>query len=242
MNYEVSLEQFEGPLDLLLHLIKEANISIYDINIEDITKQYLDYIQKVEELNLSIASEYLVMAAELIEMKSRLLLPKKEVDTEEDETNDRDNLINRLIEYQKYKDITSKFKNLEKERTYIHTKNPSKIDIDNKVHIDDGNKMDVNLLIEAFQKYLERKKEEKPLNTTVTKKEMSVHDRCIKIRSILKEKNKVTFDELFDTINIPYVVVTFLSILEMVKKEEIELIQQNNFDNIIIGLRGVFDE
>jgi len=175
-------------------------------------------------------------------MKSRLLLPKKEVDTEEDETNDRDNLINRLIEYQKYKDITSKFKNLEKERTYIHTKNPSKIDIDNKVHIDDGNKMDVNLLIEAFQKYLERKKEEKPLNTTVTKKEMSVHDRCIKIRSILKEKNKVTFDELFDTINIPYVVVTFLSILEMVKKEEIELIQQNNFDNIIIGLRGVFDE
>jgi len=242
MNYEVSLEQFEGPLDLLLHLIKEANISIYDINIEDITKQYLDYIQKVEELNLSIASEYLVMAAELIEMKSRLLLPKKEVDTEEDETNDRDNLINRLIEYQKYKDITSKFKNLEKERTYIHTKNPTKIDIDNKVHIDDSNKMDVNLLIEAFQKYLERKKEEKPLNTTVTKKEMSVHDRCIKIRSILKEKNKVTFDELFDTINIPYVVVTFLSILEMVKKEEIELIQQNNFDNIIIGLRGVFDE
>ena len=242
MNYEVSLEQFEGPLDLLLHLIKESNINIYDINIEDIAKQYLDYIQKVEELNLSIASEYLVMAAELIEMKSRLLLPKKEVDTEEDETNDRDNLINRLIEYQKYKDITSKFKNLEKERTYIHTKNPTKIDIDNKVHIDDSNKMDVNLLIEAFQKYLERKKEEKPLNTTVTKKEMSVHDRCIKIRSILKEKNKVTFDELFDTINIPYVVVTFLSILEMVKKEEIELIQQNNFDNIIIGLRGVFDE
>jgi len=242
MNYEVSLEQFEGPLDLLLHLIKESNINIYDINIEDIAKQYLDYIQRVEELNLSIASEYLVMAAELIEMKSRLLLPKKEVDTEEDETNDRDNLINRLIEYQKYKDITSKFKNLEKERTYIHTKNPTKIDIDNKVHIDDSNKMDVNLLIEAFQKYLERKKEEKPLNTTVTKKEMSVHDRCIKIRSILKEKNKVTFDELFDTINIPYVVVTFLSILEMVKKEEIELIQQNNFDNIIIGLRGVFDE
>lgn len=241
MNYEVSLEQFEGPLDLLLHLIKESNIDIYDINIEDIAKQYLDYIQKVEELNLSIASEYLVMAAELIEMKSRLLLPKKETDNDEDEVDDRDSLINRLIEYQKYKDITGKFKNLEKERTYIHTKNPSRIEIENKVILDD-NKMDVNLLIEAFQKYLERKKDEKPLNTTVTKKEISVHDRCIKIRNILKEKNKVTFDELFDTINIPYVVVTFLSILEMVKKEEIELIQQNNFDNIIIGLRGVFDE
>ena len=241
MNYEVSLEQFEGPLDLLLHLIKESNIDIYEINIEDITKQYLDYIQKAEELNLSIASEYLVMAAELIEMKSRLLLPKNNIEQDEEEVEARENLINRLIEYQKYKALTGKFKDLEKERTYIHTKEPSKVNIEHKMDVE-SNQMDVNLLIEAFQKYLERKKEEKPLNTTVTKKELSVHDRCIKIRSILKSHKKVTFEELFDEINIPSIVVTFLSILEMVKKEEIELVQENNFDNIIIGLRGVFDE
>lgn len=236
MNYEVSLEQFSGPLDLLLHLIKEANIDIYDIKIEDVTKQYLDYIKKVEDLNLSIASEYLVMAAELIEMKSRLLLPKKEDDVTEEEASDRENLINRLIEYQKYKDITSKFKEKEIERTKFYTKTPSKIDIDLKVKTDEH--MDVNLLIEAFQKYLERKSEEKPLNTTVTKKELSVHDRCIKIRNILKEKKKVSFDELFDIVNIPYVVVTFLSILEMVKKSEINIIQDNNFSSITLSLRG----
>lgn len=236
MNYEVSLDQFSGPLDLLLHLIKESNIDIYDIKIEDITKQYLDYIQKVEELNLSIASEYLVMAAELIEMKSKLLLPKRESVEETTEEEDRESLINRLIEYQKYKEITKDFKVLENERTFIHTKSPSKIEVEIEKNID--NKGDINLLIEAFQKYLERKKEEKPLNTTVTKKELSVHDRCIKIRSILKEKKEVRFDELFDTLNISYVVVTFLSVLEMVKKDEVLIKQSNNFDNIIVSLRG----
>lgn len=237
MNYEVSLEQFEGPLDLLLHLIKESNIEICDIRLEDITSQYLDYIKKVEELNLNIASEYLVMAAELIEMKSKLLLPRKEVETDTEEVETRESLINRLIEYQKYKEITSTFKDLEKDRSEIHTKLPSKLDFEVSVDNLEGS-MDVNLLLEAFQKFLDRKKEEKPLNTTVTKKELSVQERCIKIRSILKQKQKVTFDELFETVNIPSVVVTFLSILEMIKKSEITIIQENNFSNITISLRG----
>ncbi|MBE6153023.1 MAG: segregation/condensation protein A [Firmicutes bacterium] len=237
MNYKVSLEQFEGPLDLLLHLIKESNIDIYDIKIEEITSQYLDYIKKVEELNLNIASEYLVMAAELIEMKSKLLLPKKELDVDTDEEDSRENLINRLIEYQKYKEVTSTFKTLEKDRNEIHTKLPSKLDFEVNVNnLENG--MDVNLLLEAFQKFLERKKEEKPLNTTVTKKEISVQERCIKIRDILKKKQKVSFEELFETISIPNVVVTFLSILEMIKKSEINIIQENNFSNITISLRG----
>ncbi len=235
MNYEVSLDQFEGPLDLLLHLIKESNINIYEIKIEEITKQYLDYIKKLEELNLTIASEYLLMAAELIEMKSKLLLPKKE-NNEEEEENDRDILINRLIEYQKYKEITKDFKDMESKRNMIYTKSPSKIETD--IKIDNANKGDINLLIEAFQKYLERKKEEKPLNTTITKKELSVHERCVKIKDILKTKKVVNFEELFDTLNIPYVVVTFLSILELVKQNEVDIKQGNNFDNITISLRG----
>src|SRR5574344_783394 len=99
MDYKVELDQFEGPLDLLLHLIKESNIDILDINIEEITKQYLDYINKAEQMNLDIASEYLVMAAELIEMKSRTLLPKREVDDDEFEEDPREELIRKLIEY-----------------------------------------------------------------------------------------------------------------------------------------------
>ena len=104
MDYNIKIDAFEGPLDLLLHLIKEKNVDIYDISIEEITKSYLDYINKMEELNINIASSYLVMAAELMEIKSKSLLPKveNEEDNEEEEVS-RENLINKLVEYKKYK-------------------------------------------------------------------------------------------------------------------------------------------
>ena len=99
MDYSIKINEFEGPLDLLLHLIKQSNIDIYDIEISEITKQYLDYINKMEELNINIASSYIVMAAELMEIKSKSLLPKKEDDEEEEdeEVVSKENLINKLI-------------------------------------------------------------------------------------------------------------------------------------------------
>ena len=128
MDYNVKIDAFEGPLDLLLHLIKKSNISIYDISVEEITNQYLDYINKMEELNIDVASSYLVMAASLVELKSKSLLPHKEEKEDNDEEElSRDSLINRLVEYQKYKDITSKFKKLELERNQIYIKPPENI-------------------------------------------------------------------------------------------------------------------
>ena len=115
------IDAFEGPLDLLLHLIKKSNISITDINIVDITKQYLDYINCMEEMNLDIASEYLTMAAELIEMKSNILLPKPETNDVEEE---RQDLINRLLDYEQYKKMISYFKDLELNRRDVFTKTP----------------------------------------------------------------------------------------------------------------------
>ena len=106
MNYSIKINEFEGPLDLLLHLIKESSIDIYDISIEDITKDYLDYINSMEKLDIEVESSYLVMASELLLIKSNSLLPKEksELDNEEDDEEiTRENLINRLIEYQKYK-------------------------------------------------------------------------------------------------------------------------------------------
>ena len=97
MKYEVKINEFEGPLDLLLHLIKQDNISIYEISIDRITKQYLEYIEKMEELNLDIASEYLVMAAELIEIKSSSLLPKSDNEDDEYEEDPKERLINRCL-------------------------------------------------------------------------------------------------------------------------------------------------
>ena len=107
MDYSIKIDEFEGPLDLLLHLIKEDNIDIYDISIDKITKDYLDYINKMEELNINVASSYLVMAAELMEIKSKSLLPsnKKEEVSENEEEVSRERLISKLIEYKKYKEL-----------------------------------------------------------------------------------------------------------------------------------------
>ena len=232
MHYVTKINEFEGPLDLLLHLIKKSNIDIYDISLSDITDQYLEYIHQMEELNLDIASEYLVMATELLEYKSRSLLPKK-IEDDKEEEDPKEELIKRLVDYKKYKEITSEFKKLEDIRSEIYTKTPSNInECDEKVI--NNSELSVNDLISAFKKFIDRKEYEKPLNTKITTKELSVSDRIIKIKEILKTKNEVNFIDLFDKLTKDYVVVTFLSILEMSKNKEIEIKQDNNFGNIII--------
>ena len=238
LKYTITIDQFEGPLDLLLHLIKEDNIDIYDIKLEDITKQYLDYIQKMKDMNLSIASEYLVMASELIEMKSKMLLPKRKEETEDEyEEDPREVLIERLLAYKKFKEVTSEFKDLEMERKNIFTKEPENLSFYAQEEVGSG---DVGLtdLIEAFNALMKRKELDKPLATKITKKELSVGEKVIKIRKILKEKKKVNFEELFEVATKEEVIVNFLSILEMVKKNEIVLQQDSNFGGIIISLKG----
>ena len=120
MDY-ISIDNFEGPLDLLLHLVKESNINICDISIVEITDKYLNYIEREENLNINISSSYLVMAAELMYIKSKTLLPSNNQEDEEEEIT-RENLINKLIEYKKYKELTPTFKKLEEERQNIFIK------------------------------------------------------------------------------------------------------------------------
>lgn len=234
MEYEVKINEFEGPLDLLLHLIKESKIDIWEIKIVDITDQYLDYIKTMEKLNLNIASEYLVMASELIEMKSKRLLPRYQDDTDEEEEDPEEVLIQRLIEYQKYKDMTKDFKELESLRQEFYTKTPESL----KEYVEEGtvisNDVGLDDLMKAFQKFLERKKAEKPLETTVTKKEITVEERRKSIRSILKDKKRVDFFELFDVITNEYIVVTFIAVLEMARKQEIIIEQEQNFEHITV--------
>jgi len=239
MDYSIKINEFEGPLDLLLHLIKESNINIVDIEINEITKQYLDYINKMEELNINVAASYLVMAAELMEIKSKSLLPaKEEEETDEDEeTPSRENLINKLIEYEKYKNMVGTFKEMEENRQNIYVKAPEKISkyVDNTIINNDDTTVDD--LVEAFKKFLERIDKEKPISTKITEKEYSVKERKRNIRNILKEKKKVFFTELFEVKSISFIVVTFLSILEMAKEKEVTLKQDNNFKDITIELK-----
>lgn len=237
MDYTFKIDEFEGPLDLLLHLIKESNINIQDIEINQITEQYLNYLNKMDELNINVASSYLVMAAELMEIKSKSLLPIEEEPVEDEEVVSKENLINKLLEYQKYKEMASKFQELESERNNIYVKPPEKISnyLDTKIVNDNGTTVDD--LVEAFKKFLDRLDKEKPITTKITSKEYSVKERKNGLRKILQNKHKVKFDELFTENNRPYIIVTFLSILEMTKDNEVILKQDDNFDDILIELK-----
>ena len=231
----IKINEFEGPLDLLLHLIKENKMDIMNIEVEKITEQYINYLNEQEKMNLEIASEYLVMASELLELKSKLLLPnpKQEEDSVEEEVDPRKELVNRLLEYQAYKEITKVLKEKEELRKEIYTKSPENI----KQYIEEDTKLssDITLddLVEAFKKYLERKKESKPLKTKVTTNEISVSSRRLEIKSILKEKPRVSFFKLFPVFNKEYIVATFLAVLEMAKNKELKITQKKNFDDII---------
>lgn len=225
---------YEGPLDLLLHMLKESKMDINEIKIEEITKEYLKYIKEMQDMNLDIASEYLVMAAELIEMKSRSLLPKKEEEVSDYEEDPEEELKRRLLEYQKYKETTDKFRKLEEMRETFYTKSPERMSDFSDEKINNDSDLTVYDLLEAFKKLLERKNYEKPIETKITKKELSVQQRIAKIRSILKLKKKVLFNDLFEYMNKDYVVVTFLSILEMAKNNEINIKQKDNFGNIYL--------
>lgn len=237
MNMDLKINEFEGPLDLLLHLIKESKMNILDIQIEEIADQYFKYIEKQEQMNLEITSEYLVLASELLEIKSKMLLPHEKIENEEEMEDPRDELINRLLEYEAYKEITKTLKEKEELRHEIYTKAPSNI----KEYIDEDTeiKSDVTLddLVDAFQKCLERKKENRPLSTKITEKEITVSSRRSDIKNLLKTKKKVSFFELFPIVSKEYIVATFLAILEMAKSNELTITQNETFDDIICEVR-----
>lgn len=238
MDYKVTIDNFDGPLDLLLHLIKSSDIDIYNISIEEISKQYLDYIQAMKELNLDVASEYLVMASELMEIKSMLLLPQTKLEDEDYEEDPREQLIQRLIEYKQYKELVDDFKTLEEERKKTFSKESS----DLQQYKRDNDEIDLgdttlDDLILAFQKFLERKQLDKPLNTTITKKEYSIQQRSREIKDVLKVKKNIEFSELFEEFNRGYIVVTFLSVLDLAKKNDLIIKQENNFQKIYLSTR-----
>ena len=239
MDIEFKINDFEGPLDLLLHLIKESKMDIMNIEIELITKQYMDFLDKQEKMNLEVSSEYLVLASELLEIKSRLLLPNNKVDENGEEVveDPREELVNKLLEYQTYKNITSLLQEKELLRKDIYTKSPENI----KNYIDERTEIhaDVTLddLLAAFQRYYQRKIDNKPLKTKVTVNEISVSSRRHDIKNILKNKRRVSFFELFTVKTKEYVVATFLAILEMCKNNEIVIMQNDTFDDIVCEVK-----
>ncbi len=235
MGYKIYIDAFEGPLDLLLHLIKESKVDIYEIKISEVTQQYLDYIHAMEDLQLEIASEYLVMAATLIEIKSKSLLPKQVVEVEDIyEEDTREALIERLVEYKKYKEVTKDFRELEEERGQFYTKPP----IDFTSYMDQEVKLppnaEVNQLISAFEKLLSRHKLVKPLKTKIISQQVSVEDRMNELLTRLKYNKHVPFYSLFEAHDRESIVMTFLALLELVKNCAVTVTQNSYQDDIYI--------
>lgn len=239
MNIEFKIDDFNGPLDLLLHLIKENKMSILDIEIEKITEQYLEYLDKMESMNLEVTSNYLVLASELLFIKSKMLLPVyNDNDDEVVDDDPRDELVQRLLEYQAYKNITKVLKDKEEERKDFYTKLPEDVSLYVENDITINSDVDLDDLVDAFKKYLIRQKENKPLKTKITEKEITVSDRKKYISNILKSKGRVNFIELFEDSSKEYVVATFLAILEMAKGRELVIIQEETFGEILCEVQN----
>ncbi|MFF2456466.1 segregation/condensation protein A [Peribacillus simplex] len=246
MGYNIKIDAFEGPMDLLLHLINRLEIDIYDIPMADITDQYLSYIHTMQHLELDVASEYLVMAATLLAIKSKTLLPKHEDELMMDEDGEmfeedpRDELVEKLLEYKKYKNAAEEFKGMEEERSLIFTKPPSDLSVYVKEAESEKQELNISLydMLGALQKLLRRQKIQKPLYTKVTKQEISIENRMDEIMIELQSiKGKKSFFELFSLPVKEHIVITFMAVLELMKLNEIIVEQEDNFSDIMIAAK-----
>ncbi len=233
MDIEFKINDFEGPLDLLLHLIKESKMDIMNIEIEKITDQYMNFLNQSEKMNLEVSSEYLVLASELLEIKSKMLLPRDVKEDEEVEEDPREELVNRLLEYQTYKDLTKLLQEKELLRKDIYTKTPENIHQFMEDNVEIHSDVTLDDLVQALQKYYQRKNDNKPLNTKVTVNEISVSSRRHDIKRLLKSRGRVSFFELFPIASKEYIVATFLAVLEMAKNNELRLQQEKEFGDIL---------
>lgn len=229
--YEIHLENFTGPLDLLLHLIKKNEMDIYDIPIADITTQYLGILDTMQTLNLDVAGEFLLMAASLVHVKSRLLLPKLvEEDSDEEEDDPRAELVRRLLEYQKYKEAAVSLDDLPKLNLDVFDRNAPEPEVLEK---SDGGFVEVSLfdLIAALRDVLKQKPE--PFIHTVDVEQLSVTDRINAILAQLQGQQSIAFTDLFSgKSDRSDVVVTFLAMLELVHMRLIRFMQNQRFGPI----------
>jgi len=235
MTYKVKLEVFEGPLDLLLYLIKKEELDIYDIPIAKITDQYLEYLELMQLLDLSIAGEFLVMAATLMHIKSKLLLPPDQTEGEEpEETDPRAELVRRLLEYKKFKEAASELSQMESHQKHFFSRVGPGAKIDDLPPVE-GEFFEASLfdLITAFTKVL--KDVPKDAFYRVVKDEFTVSEKIHDILHLVMDRKKIFFTELFKAAkNKVEIVTTFLAVLELIKIREIVVLQTVPFGEIEI--------
>jgi segregation and condensation protein A len=236
VDYKVKLEIFEGPLDLLLYLIKRDEIDIYDISIERITRQYLEYLQAFKELNIDVAGEFVVMAANLIYLKSRSLLPVDQQPPEEDADEDdpRWDLIRQLIEYKKFKEAAAQLhvRELEQERIFARDGGSSTAIADAPLRL---REVGIFELIHAFQNVIKRVEAREDLREIFGER-FSVSEKIDMILQRVGQGAAVRFSDLFgEIVSRVEIVVTFLALLELIRLKQVRAIQPKLFDEIEIA-------
>ncbi|RIM74150.1 segregation and condensation protein A [Staphylococcus arlettae] len=237
--YEVKLDAFNGPLDLLLHLIQKFEIDIYDIPMKSLTEQYMQYIHAMNQLEINVASEYLVMASELLMIKSKLLLPQTETEIEL-EDDPREDLVGRLIEYQNYKEYTALLNSKKAERTCYFSKHPTDLShLERNETWDSNQTIDLTELIIAYQKVKNRIAFQTPKTVDIHKETFTIQQATTQVQSRLQQEQSFNFFSLFNfTEPVEMVVTHFLAILEMSKSGIINIEQTKSFEDIHI-IRGV---
>jgi len=238
MIQSYKINDFEGPLDLLIHLIKENKMDLLDFDIRIIIDQYLDAIRQAKTINLEIASEFLVMASTLVELKSRLLLPKPEIDLESDYVEvSEEELVKRLIEYKKYKEVSELLKDYQEERSLFFTK---PIDDLSKYASEEETNLpsDVDLydLVKSFNNMMKRLAKDKPGNSVIENNEMSMEKRSETLLEQIAyfDKDRILLEELIDYHTKSYLIVTFLALLDLAKKGKFKIGQDDAKENIYV--------
>ena len=234
------IADFEGPLDLLLHLIKKNEMDIYDIQMTEITSQYIDYLHRMKKMELNIAGEYFVTAAMLLNIKSRMLLPNEPTEEQTDESSDdfnedpRDRLVQQLLTHQIYQQAAGQLQDKFAERSQHFEREQGLVPTDAKLGKLSNRPANIKNLERAFKKILARQQKNAPLYRSVTSDRYSIKQEMKRLDVRVQNAGKpLIFDELFTTeYNVELYVTTFLALLELVKLRKIQMLQTDNFGQI----------
>ena len=229
---DIKLKDFEGPLDLLLHLVSKYQMDIYDVPITEVIEQYLAYISTLQAMRLEVAGEYMVMASQLMLIKSRKLLPKVAEVTDLEDDLEQD-LLSQIEEYRKFKLLGEQLEVKHQERAQYYSKAPTELIYEDAELVHDKTTIDLFL---AFSNLLSKKKEEFSQNhTTILRDEYKIEDMMVIVREALVEGQQLRLQDLFkETKDLQEVITLFLATLELIKTQEILLIQKESFGDIYL--------
>lgn len=246
MGYSIVLESFEGPMDLLYHLIEKNKVDLYDIPIAEVTDQYIEYIDAMEDLNLDVTSEFILMASTLLEIKSKMLLPKHK--TEEEEEDPREDLVKKLIEYKRYKLASTELK----ERNQIYNKVYYRLKEEFIVEEEEFSpeNLDIDMLLESYRRVVLKYEEKQKRNreeefeerefSRVQRDDITIEEGMNLVFDLLKGDVKLNLEEIFERsgkMSKNKVVTVFIALLELIKRKRVKFTQDSPFEEVVLSRR-----